>query len=485
MASGYERKLGLTETLSIVVGRIIGSGIFRTPAPIMAAVGVVSMFYGAWILGGIITILSALLFAELVAMVPRSGGPYVYLRLAYHPMVAFLRGWAMFFVSETASIVAVALVFSSYGLGLVAQAQPELLADLTVSSSLILRGSIAFVLIWLLTMANCFGVFLSGVIQDIFSIVKIGALLIIAAACFGSSPDFSHFGMEVMSNPDPNAPEAGSLAALFAALRYSFFAYSGWEGATYVAEEVKQPEKNLPRSLFLGIGTVMVLYLLVNTAYLVQLSPQEMVENKAVAVQSMTNAVGIVGAVLVGLAIMISTFGNVSSQVLVKSRTWHAMARDGLFFRFLGNLSPTYRTPNRALIFQGFWASCLLTMAVVAELVHSDPAKDTLYETIIDFFSFTSTIFNILTLASVAVLRHKLPDLPRPFKVPYLSAVLGLVMILQLAFLFYTLVDALVPSLLGLALTLTGLVYWYGFVDPEKRKSLGHEQILAELQKND
>ena len=485
MATGYERKLGLSETLSIVVGRIIGSGIFRTPAPIMACVGVVSMFYGAWIVGGIITILSALLFAELVAMVPRSGGPYVYLRLAYHPLVAFLRGWAMFFVSETASIVAVALVFSAYGLGLVAQIDPELMADLGVSSALILRGSIAFTLIWLLTLANCFGVFLSGIIQDIFSVVKIAALLMIAAACFGSSPDFSHFGMDVIANPDPDAPEAGSIAALFAALRYSFFAYSGWEGATYVAEEVKEPEKNLPRSLFLGIGTVMVLYLLVNTAYLTQLSPQEMVENKAVAVQSMTNAVGIVGAVLVGLAIMVSTFGNVSSQVLVKSRTWHAMARDGLFFRFLGELSPSYRTPNRALLFQGFWASCLLALAVFAEVFHSDPERDNLYETIIDFFSFTSTIFNILTLASVAVLRYKLPDLPRPFRVPYLSAALGVVMLLQIAFLVYTLMDAFVPSLLGFALTLSGLVYWFWFVDPEKRKSIGHDQVLAALKKND
>ncbi len=485
MATGYERKLGLSETLSIVVGRIIGSGIFRTPASIMLAVGVVSMFYGAWIVGGIITILSALLFAELVAMVPRSGGPYVYLRLAYHPLVAFLRGWAMFFVSETASIVAVALVFSAYGLGLVAQIWPDSIVGLDVVSSLLIRGSIAFALIWLLTLANCFGVFLSGVIQDIFSVVKIGALLLIAAACFGSSPDFSHFGMEVVTPPDKNAPEAGSLAALFAALRYSFFAYSGWEGATYVAEEVKQPEKNLPRSLFLGIGAVMILYLLVNTAYLVQLSPQEMVENRAVAVQSMTNAVGIVGAVLVGLAIMISTFGNVSSQVLVKSRTWHAMARDGLFFGFLADLSSRYRTPNRALIFQGFWASCLLTMAVMGELFSGDTEKDNLYETLIDFFSFTSTIFNILTLAAVAVLRYRLPDMPRPFRVPYLSVVLGVVMLVQGAFLIYTLIDKPMHSLLGVALTLTGLVYWYGFVDPEKRNPVSHDQILAELKKND
>ncbi|MCB1139402.1 MAG: amino acid permease [Leptospiraceae bacterium] len=485
MASGYERKLGLSETLSIVVGRIIGSGIFRTPASIMLAVGVVSMFYGAWLVGGIITILSALLFAELVAMVPRSGGPYVYLRLAYHPMVAFLRGWAMFFVSETASIVAVALVFSAYALGLLDQIRPELLAGADPFHALMLRGSIAFLLIWLLTLANCFGVFLSGVIQDIFSVVKIGALLLIAAACFGSSPDFSHFGMEVITPPDANAPEAGSLAALFAALRYSFFAYSGWEGATYVAEEVKQPEKNLPRSLFLGIGMVMVLYLLVNTAYLAQLSPQDMVENRAVAVEAMTRAIGLAGGVLVALAIMISTFGNVSSQVLVKSRTWHAMARDGLFFQFLSPLSSTYRSPNRALVFQGVWASCLLGMAVSGELLKPHPQDNNLYEALIDFFSFTSTVFNVLTLAAVAVLRKKLPELPRPFRVPYLPLVLGLVMLVQGAFLVYTFMDKPIHSLAGVALTLTGLIYWFFFVDPEKRKPVRHDRILAELEKND
>lgn len=481
-ASGYERRLGLSETLSIVVGRIIGSGIFRTPAAIMMYVGVVSVFYGAWIVGGIVTILSALLFAELVAMVPRSGGPYVYLRLAYHPLVAFLRGWAMFFVSETASIVAVALVFSAYGIGLASQVWPELLVESSVASALMLRGSIAFALIWLLTLANCFGVFISGIIQDIFSIVKIAALIMIAIFCFGSSPDFSHFGMQAIPSGDKNLPEAGSLAALFAALRYSFFAYSGWEGATYVAEEVKKPEKNLPRSLFLGIGTVMVLYLLVNTAYLTQLTPQQMVDNKAVAVEAMTGAVGILGGILVGLAIMISTFGNVSSQVLVKSRTWHAMARDGLFFGFMGQLSEKYKSPNRALVFQGIWASCLLGMAVGAELIQRDPQRDNLYETIIDFFSFTSTIFNILTLASVAVLRYRLPDLPRPFRVPYLPAVLGLVMVVQIAFLIYTLIGAFLPSMLGIALTLTGLIYWFGFVEPDKRKSVSKEQILRELE---
>ncbi|MCB1306331.1 MAG: amino acid permease, partial [Leptospiraceae bacterium] len=354
----------------------------------------------------------------------------------------------------------------------------------------------AFALIWLLTVANCFGVFLSGILQDIFSAVKIGALLFIAVACFSANPELSNFGGTVLLSEEMKTKILGSasaygdsflggLAALFASLRYSFFAYSGWEGATYVAEEVRNPEKNLPRSLFLGIGTVMVLYLLVNTSYLLQLTPQRMVDHKAVAVEAMLGALGVIGASLVAVAVMISTFGNVSTQVLVKSRTWHAMARDGLFFSFLKPLSSRYHSPNRSLLFQALWASCLLALAVSSELFRADPQSDTLYGTIIDFFSFTSAAFNVMTFGSVWILRKKLPDLPRPFRVPVLPLILGLVLLVQGAFMLFTLIQAPIPSLIGAALTCSGLGYWYWFVDEERRKPMSHNQILSELEKND
>lgn len=445
----YKRDLGLAETFSIVIGRIIGSGIFRTPAPIMLLTGAVGLFYGVWIIGGIATILGALLYAELVAMMPKSGGPYQYLKEAYHPIVTFLRGWAMFFVSETASIAAVALVFVEYGSGLL-----ELFGYPV--AGLPGKGAIAVLLIWLLTALNLYGVRLSGVIQDVLSFFKIIALGAIIGVGFAASPNPDHFSGSWF----PEGFGWEQIVAIGAALRYAFFAYSGWEGATYVAEEVKRPERNLPLSLFLGIGGVMFLYLATNTAYLAQLSPVTLAQSPSVALEAMSKASGMIGGVLVTIAVMANTFGNVSSQILVKSRTWHAMARDGLFFEWLSKLDDKTATPNRALIVQAVWASVLTFMAVSSEILKPESQKQSLYETIIDFFSFTSTVFNILTFASVYVLRVKKPEWNRPFKTPFFPVVFGLVMLIQVSFLLFTLITAFWPSVAGIVLTGTGLIYW-------------------------
>lgn len=419
----------------------------------MLLTGAVSLFYGVWIIGGIATILGALLYAELVAMMPKSGGPYQYLKEAYHPIITFLRGWAMFFVSETAAIAAVALVFVEYGSGLLetfGYAPPGLLV----------KGTVAVSLIWFLTALNLYGVKLSGVIQDVLSFFKIIALGAIIGVGFASDPNPDHFAGEWF--PDGFGWE--QIVAIGAALRYAFFAYSGWEGATYVAEEVKNPEKNLPLSLFLGIGGVMFLYLATNTAYLAQLSPVQLSQSPSVALDAMRKASGMIGGVLVTLAVMANTFGNVSSQILVKSRTWHAMARDGLFFQGLSKLDEKSATPNRALLIQAVWASCLTYLAVISEMLKPEEQKQSLYETIIDFFSLTSTIFNILTFASVYVLRKKYPDRNRPFRTPLFGFVFSLVILIQTAFLLFTLITAFWPSMAGLVLTCTGLIYWFAIV---------------------
>jgi len=435
------RRLGVTEAFSIVIGRIIGSGIFRTPGPIMMLVASVSMFYGVWIVGGIATLLGAFLYGELVAMMPKSGGPYAYLKAAYPPVWTFLRGWAMFFVSETASIAAVALVFAEYSNTLFATffGQPYPRQTEVV---------IALVIIWTMTSVNCFGVFLSGVLQDIFSFLKLFAVGAVIATCFSKAGNIGNYSA-------PFWPESfgwSSLLAFGAAMRYGFFAYSGWEGATYVAEEVRNPRRNLPFSIILGISGVMLLYFAANSAYLFQLSPGEIKASKTVADDAMRAAVGTTGGVLISIAVMINTFGNVSSQVMVKARTWYAMARDGLFIGALSQIHPVYKTPNRALLVQGFWASILLMGAAFAE--HA-------YETIIDFFSFTSSIFNISTFVAVWVLRKKYPNAPRPYRTWGYPVTLIIVLAIQIWFMITTLITAFLPSLLGIALTSTGLLYYY------------------------
>jgi len=434
------RELGLKEALSIIVGRIIGSGIFRTPAPIMALVGCVSLFYGVWILGGIATILGAILYAELVAMLPRSGGPYAYLKVAYPPLWSFLRGWAMFFVSETGAIAAVAIVFSEYTLALL-ELTMGFQSDRTVELTLALG------LIWILTWLNLYGVRLAGKMQDYLSLLKILALGLVIVAGFSRSGRLENLTGDFWPDKDFWA----SLTATFAALRYSFFAYSGWEGSTYVAEEVKNPRRNLPLALFAGISGILLLYLAANTAYLYQLGAQGLASSRQVAVDALQLALGSTGGILISLAIVFNTSGNVSAQIMVKSRTWYAMGRDGLFPRWLGELNH-HGVPARALLIQGFWASVLLLAAGLAENI---------YNRIIDFFSFTSTIFNISTFAAVWILRRKYPDALRPYRAWGYPYTLWIVLLIQGAFLFFTLWTAFWPSMMGAALTLTGLIYYY------------------------
>lgn len=349
----------------------------------------------------------------------------------------------MFFVSETGAIAAVALFFSENALSLFpAFSSPQVI------------GFVAIVLVGFLTLINSFGIQLSGKLQNLFSFLKLSVLFVIIGVSFSKGINTENF-----TSGSSLSGWAG-VVAVFTAMRYGFFAYSGWEGATYVAEEVKNPSKNLPISLFAGIGLVLVVYLLINAAYLNILGVEAMGLSKAVAVDAMKYTLGTSGAILVLTAILISTFGNVNTQILVKSRTWFAMSRDKLFFKPLSKVSSKYKTPNNSMLAQAIWASVLIIVAT--------QAKDA-YETVIDFFSFTSAVFNILTFASIYVLRKKYPDLKRPYKVWGYPYTLILVLIIQMAFLVTTLVTAFIPSLLGILMTLSGCLY-YKYVIPEDAK---------------
>jgi len=436
-----KRDLGLLESFSIVIGRIIGSGIFRTPQLIMLTVASVSLFYGVWIIGGIATLLGAFCYAELVAMMPKSGGPYAYLKAAYPPVWTFLRGWAMFFVSETGAIAAVALVFAEYSSSFY-----EIFTGQAFSHVVVVL--IALVVIWILTSVNCFGVFLSGILQNIFSFIKLVAIGAVISVGFSKVGDLQHFSTPFL----PEQFNWSTMLAFGAAMRYGFFAYSGWEGATYVAEEVRNPRRNLPLSIILGILGVMFLYLAANTAYIYQLPVEQIKQAPWVATEAMKAAIGTAGGVFIALAVMLNTFGNVNTQILCKARTWYAMSRDGLFIGALAKIHPKYKTPNTAMLVQAFWASVLLMGA--GFVGHA-------YKTIIDFFSFTSSIFNVSTFVAIWILRKKYPDAPRPFRTWGYPITLIIVLAIQIWFMVVTLITALIPSLLGIILTSTGFIYYY------------------------
>lgn len=293
--------------------------------------------------------------------------------------------------------------------------------------------------------------------QNVFSVAKVLALVLIVLFSFSRGLNSENF----TAAPQTITGGWNGLLAMMTALRYGFFSYSGWEGATYVAEEVKNPRKNLPRSLFIGIGLVMLLFLLVNTAYLNMLLPADLGASSVVAIDAMKLAVGPGAALFVIVAIMISTFGNVNTQILVKSRTWYAMARDKMFFRKLAFLHPKYKTPNYSLLAQAGWAVILILFASLAESA---------YEGVIDFFSFTSSVFNVLTFTAVFVLRKKFPDVNRPYKVWAYPFPLIVVLLIQGTFMIATLITAFIPSVIGVLLTSTGLVYYKWFVPDEVKK---------------
>jgi len=347
----------------------------------------------------------------------------------------------MFFVSETGSIAAVAVVFAEYA---------NSFYGLTTGASFnrFVEVLISLFIIWALTLINCFGVAFSGKVQNLFSLLKLLALGSVIGICFVKGGNAAHFSQPFW----PDHFDWASLLALGAAMRYVFFTFSGWEGATYVAEEVKNPRKNLPLSLILGVSGILLIYMAANGAYLFQLTPAAVAQSKWVAVAAVETAIGAIGGGLVSLAVMLNTFGSVNSQILVKARSIYAMSRDGLFFERLGGLHPRFRTPNAALMAQGIWATVLLGGAAFASSV---------YETIIDFFAFTSSVFNISTFIAVWLLRRKYPDARRPYHAPGYPGTLIVVLIIQIWFCITTLVTAFVPSMLGALLTSSGLLFYY------------------------
>jgi len=316
---------------------------------------------------------------------------------------------------------------------------------------------VALVIVWVLTLINCFGVAFSGRVQNLLSALKLLALGGVIGMCFFKGGNPSHFSQPFW----PDHVSWASLLALGAAMRYVFFTFSGWEGATYVAEEVKNPRRNLPLSLILGVSGILLLYLAANGAYIFQLTPADVARSKSVAVAAMESAVGAIGGGLVSLAVMLNTFGSVSSQILVKARSIFAMSRDGLFFDRLGKLDPRHHTPNAALLMQGIWATVLLVGAAFAAQT---------YEAIIDFFAFTSSLFNISTFIAVWLLRRKYPDAPRPYRAPGYPLTLIIVLIIQIWFCVTTLLTAFIPSMLGVLLTSSGLLFYYR----NKLRSLFH-----------
>lgn len=390
------RELGLLAAISIVVGTVIGSGIFRVPQSMILSVGSVPIMFLAWIAGGALSLAGALTYAELAAAMPGAGGEYVYLTEAYGPVWGFLYSWTQMWVAKSGSIATLATAFFEYTAHFVPQFEQTWFSagPWTVKYG----QGFAVVLILALGIINYFGVRIGGAVQVAMTALK----LVLIASLILAGLFWTHTG-PVQPLPDtpplpPVAPFAGFIAALVGAL----WAYDGWNNVGMVASEVKNPQRNLPISLIFGTGGVICIYLLANWAYFRVLSPAEVGAHKLVAAEMMQRIQGNAGAAVVSIAAVISIFAALNGSILTGARVPYAAARDGLFFRAAARVHPEFHTPGMSILMLSAW-SCVLVVS----------GK---YDELFDFVIFGSWILYGMATASVFVLRKKRPDLPRPYK---------------------------------------------------------------------
>jgi len=456
------RSLGLVDATMIVVGSMIGSGIFITSAESSRLVGSPGWLLVAWALAGVMTITGALCCAELAAMLPRAGGQYVFLGQAYSPGTGFLFGWSLFLVVQTGTIAAVAVAFANY-LGVLV---PGVAADIFIIAphrlggyaiSLSTAQLVAIVMILLLTATNMSGLKTGKLIQNTFTFTKTAAL--IGLIVIGLGWGWKHSSAAYTSswwhpgangwNPRTVQPDLGIVGALALVLLLGramtgpLFAQSAWNNVTFTAGEVENPGRNLPRALLIGCGTVVTLYLLANLAYVVTL-PLSAIQNAPqgrVATATMQAILGPRGTALMAVAIVISTFGCNNGLILAGARVYYAMARDGLFFGQVAKLNAR-SVPAAALIAQGIWAALLTLPRTVTTDPHTGAAVyGNVYTQLLEYLIPADLIFYSLMVGAVIIMRRKVPDLERPYRtfgyplVPFIYIVLALLVIIDLAYL--------------------------------------------------
>jgi len=380
------RVLGLVSVVGIVIGAMIGSGIFINPANIAREVGTPALMLAVWIAGGVLSFFGALAVSELGAVYTQAGGVYVYLREAYGPLIAFLFGWAIFLVIEAGTVATLAVGFASKYL------------PYFVKMSGLQTKVVAVSLIAVLAFVNILGAKKGAILTNVLTSVKflglVGVCVVVFIFADGSTGNF-------FSSGSP-AAKAGGVGSFGIALVAALWAYKGWETSTYCAGEVRNPMKTLPLGLFAGTLTVVLLYILANLAYLYVLPAPVMAASSRVAADAMEAAVGPVGASIIAIIILMSITGTANGHLLTTPRVFYAMARDGLFFKMVARVHPKYLTPHVSIILMASWSAVLSLSGS--------------FEQLFSYVIFGYWIFMGLTVAGVMILRRKRPDLPRPYK---------------------------------------------------------------------
>jgi APA family basic amino acid/polyamine antiporter len=421
-SSDLPRKLGLIDALAIVIGMVIGGGIFLVPNLVARELKSATAILAVWVFAGVISFFGALACAELGTALPSTGGQYVFLRVAYGPLVGFLCGWSMFLVARTAQVAWLAVTMALY-------------VSYFFPLSALVSKSLGICAIALFTGINYRGVTAGAIVQKTFTLAKVAGLLVI----IGSALLWSH---KAGSTPE-EAAGGFSVSSFGVALIASLLAYDGWVQLSFVAGEIRNPQRNVFLALTLGSVACVAIYLLANVAYLRVLPISEIAASDHVGATVARRVLGSGGGSLVSLIILVSIIGTLNGCFLTSPRIYFAQARDGLFFRKFAEVHPRYQTPGFSILAQGIWAAVLVVSGS--------------YETLLDYAMFAMWLWYGLMVAGVIVLRYKQPGLARPYRMWGYPVTPALFVAVACWFLVNMLKTRPLPSVAGLLLIATGI----------------------------
>jgi len=470
-----QKNIGLWSATTIVIGSVIGSSIFMKPATMAGQLGSPLLLIAVWVVAGIISLFGAMVFAELGTMFPETGGQYVYLQKMYGDFIAFLYGWASVAVINTAAVASIAFVCADYlnyflhvprfdpGTEHAIKIHIPLVADIYPLENFGVK-SLAMLIICGLGLVNYISVRSGNAIQFIATLVKTLALLLLVVGLLFSGKGSVH---NYFTNGSSfNLSGWPLFAAFMAATTGAFASYDGWVNVNMVAGEIKDPDKNLTRSLIFGLFACILVYVVVNLAYIYMLSIDAMAVSKLVAADAAEKALGVMGGSIIALLIVISAFGASNVNLLASARVTFAMGQSKTFFPSTGRIHPRFQTPGNAVV----------VMTVISSLFVLSGSFDILA----DMFVFMSWVFYLLTVIGVFILRKKMPDLRRPYKVSGYPWIPWIFIVFTLFYIGSTLFSdvsnfnsgksPLINSVFGILLTMTGVPFYWYF----KRKNNDH-----------
>ena len=445
------RELGIGQASAIVVGTIIGSGIFLVPAEMMQAVGSARLVYLAWIVGGVLSMAGAITYAELGAMKPQAGGEYVYIRDAYGPLPAFLYAWTWFVVAKPGSVATIATgivrILGTFP-ALAFFNDAALRMPFIISYGQLVAIGAAVLITWL----NYIGVKKAGEFQLVFTVLKVVMIAGVAFVGFtAASGTWRNFGTHF-------AGATGGIAGFMAALVAALWAYDGWNDLNMVSGEIRQPERTIPIALIAGVGIVAVLYMLNNAAVQYVLPADQIAASPRPSSDATAIAVGVWGAAIVSLGMALSMLVTLNGTIMSGARIPYAMARDGYFFKAMADVHPRFHTPSVALIAQ-------LVLSIVLLLFAGN------FRELFSLTIFAEWLFYMIATTTVFVLRRKEPNAPRPYKTWGYPVVPALFVIVAVVLLYYTFTENLRSSIWGCGLILAGIPIFLYFA--KKRVAAG------------